>query len=245
MTTYADIPDTELDIDKPVKSSTAKQQRDNPLAIMEGDPTAVAAGKGVNIDFDEGAGSQTAIKTDEIDTQKILVPDGFGSVKWSSERVGMFLIERKQIAGAVQNVTFSGLDGDADEVYKLIGRIIKPAGVAAYRFRPNGLTTNQSMGVTSNGTFALFGTLDFLTAVIAAGNIISFECLIHARETVEATGMDRQFIGKAMESGSALQVNDFGGVWGGAGNITSLLVSSSIASGIGIGSTFELFKLVQ
>ena len=210
MSTYDAIPDSEIDIDKSVKSSTGKKFRDNPEAITQGDPTALAAGEGVAIDFDFGSGPQTAVITDETDQTKVLAPDGAGGVEWSSAfKPGLIFIERKEVASAVQNVIFSGLDGDTDEVYKIIGRIIKPFGVVTYRFRPNGVTTNQSIGVTSNGSFSTTTPLDFLVAAITDGNNISFECLIHARAAVQSQAMDRTFLGKAMESAgpSVIKVN--------------------------------------
>jgi hypothetical protein len=44
MTTYITITDPETDPDAPLTSELAKKWRDNPLAMFEGDATAVAAG---------------------------------------------------------------------------------------------------------------------------------------------------------------------------------------------------------
>ena len=78
MTTYAAIPDAEIDPNKPALSSTMVKMRDNPLAVVQGDPTAIAAGLGVYVD----KSGQMALLTDETDTDKVLTPDGAGSARW-------------------------------------------------------------------------------------------------------------------------------------------------------------------
>ncbi len=249
MATYDAIPGTEIAVDEAVKSTTATKLRDNPLAVAQGDPTALAAGEGVAIDFDFGGGSQTAPITDEASKGKVLGPDGAGSVVWVS---GKTLVERKEISAAVASVTFSGLDGDIDEVYQLIGRIMKaPAGVAQYSLRPNGVTANLAGATVTNGGAAVQAArVDMIVATgTNAGILVSLEALIHARETVQSTAMARMFQGKAVEgdpTASLLNsVTDFGGMWDGTGNMTSLVIFSSLALGIGVGSTFELFRLGQ
>lgn len=247
MAVYDIIPNSEVDIDKPVKSSTAKKFRDNPLAVTQGDPTALAAGEGVAIDFDFGSGPQTAIITDETDTDKSLTPDGAGGAKWTAGVSGMVLVERKEIVAAVTDVTFSGLDGDTDEVYKLIGRIVT-TGIAVYTVRPNNLTTNQAGRINENGGTATSADIRIILAN-ALINAVMFEMLIHAREVVQTVTIPRVFTGSALTIDGAPNaiplLNQFGAMWDGGGNITSLVIHSSIASLIGIGSTFELFKLSQ
>lgn len=245
MTIYGNIPNAELAIDAAAKSSTWTKQRDNPLAIFEGDPTALAAGKGLAI---EKAG-QTAVITDDNDQDKVLTPDGAGGAKWSAGVSGMILVERKEIAAAVASVTFAGLDGDVDEVYKLIARINKaPAPAATFSLQPNGLATNQGISKVINGAAAVAtGGLPLITTA-AFATFVTFECLIHAREVVQAITMPRTFNGKVTEINTGLntvpQMIDFGGMWDGAGNMVSLDIVGN-ANSIGIGSTFELFKLVQ
>ena len=249
MTAFDEITNAELAIDAAAKSSTASKFRDNPEAIMEGDPTAVSAGKGVAIDVDPGGGSQTAIITDVTDATKVLRPDGAGSVAWG-DALGWTLIERKQISVAVATVDFTGLDGDTDEVYKLHGRIRKtPAGSSTFSLRPNGLTTDLAGAVVVNGAAAVTAALiNFVTTGANAAIEVSFEVLIHARETIEALSQARMFQGKAAEGdplASAFRLIDFGGMWDGVGNLVNLEIDSTLASGIGLGSTFELFKAAQ
>ncbi len=245
MTAFDAIPNAEIDIDAPVKSSTASKLRDNPESIMEGDATALAAGKGV---FVEKSG-QTALITDETDTKLVLRPGGAGSAAWGAA-LGWTLVERKEIAAAVTTVSFTGLDGNTDEVYKLIGRIVKPTiGISTYSFRPNGVVTNQSMGRVINGAaVAVAANLDFFVNTSDIESV-SFECLIHARDTVQSIAIPRSFIGKVMSYSKVgnifKNVEDFGGAWDTTANMTSLDINSSVALKIGIGSTFELFKAAQ
>lgn len=58
MTTYSDIANTEVDADSPLTADLGGKFRDNPLAILEGDSTAISAGKTVFgvWTIDDGAG---------------------------------------------------------------------------------------------------------------------------------------------------------------------------------------------
>lgn len=250
MATYDAIPGAEIAIDEAVKSSTTTKLRDNPLAVTQGDATALAAGEGVAIDNDFGGGSQTAIVTDETDDKLVCSPDGAGQAQWSPSP-GWTLVEKKEIAAAVATVSFTGLDGDTDEVYRLIARIRKtPAGNATYSLRPNGLTTNLAGSTVTNGAAAVTAALlNLVTTGANAAIQVSTEIMIHAKETVQFLSQARMFQGKTIEGdplGSALNaVVDMGGMWDGTGNMTSLDIDSTLASGIGVGSTFELFKLRQ
>lgn len=249
MSVYADIPNAEVDIDKAVKSSTAKKFRDNPLAALEGDPTAKAAGVGLFIEKDPGAGLQTGILTDDNDVDKVLTPDGAGGAKWSSGVSGMVLVERKEIAAAVTVVTFAGLDGDADEIYKLVARI--NAVSATYSLRPNGLVTNQAFRRNENAVSSSGVGMPIVQVGIGIEQLM-FTLEFHARDIVLATNMGRMVLGQAMSANTAgigsptvPILNQFGHLWTGAGNVTTLDVISSVANGIGIGSTLNLYKLTQ
>lgn len=251
MATFDAIPNTELDIDKAVKSSTAKKFRDNPIAALEGDATAQAAGAGLFIEKDPGGGPQTGIITDETDIKKVLTPDGAGNAKWSPDfKPALILVERKEIAVAVSTVTFSSLDGNTDEVYKLIGRIENnvTANTPIFRLRPNGLSTDQNARNIINGVSSVIGQLQFIVGQ-GSNNDYSFEMIIHAKETVGAITMLRSFFGKSIEypqaAAAVASIQDFGMVWRGAGNLISLDIHADISTEIQPGSTFELFKFAQ
>lgn len=80
MTTWSEIFNSEVDPDSPFTTSLATRYRDNPEAIMEGDATALSAGRGVAIE----KSSQTAVITDTTNTTRFLRPDGSGSVEFAA-----------------------------------------------------------------------------------------------------------------------------------------------------------------
>ncbi len=246
MAVYGDIPNPEIDIDEAVKSSTAKKFRDNPLAVTQGDPTAKAAGEGVAIEFDFGAGSQTSIITDELNTDKSLTPDGAGGAKWTSGVSGMILVERKEIAVAVTRVDFLGLNGNVDEVYRLVARINKPISATTDLIMTvNGGVNLDGTRMTENGVTRT-DTIGRFHAPQAVASAIQIDMLIHARQVVQALNIPRMFQGKVTENqGVAIfMVNDFAIVDLALGNYTSIELGGPVG-GIGVGSTFELFKLSQ
>lgn len=74
MATYQAIPDASLDPESPVDAELMFRLRDNPLAILDGDASATAAGLRVNLD---------AAKTAQTSTSKVLRPNGAGLVTWA------------------------------------------------------------------------------------------------------------------------------------------------------------------
>jgi hypothetical protein len=82
---YSPISDSEIAVDKPLTASLVARMRDNPLAMLKGSPSARAAGLGVFVQKDIGAGNQNGIQTDNLDTTAVLRPDGAGGVVWSSD----------------------------------------------------------------------------------------------------------------------------------------------------------------
>lgn len=83
---YTVINASEVDADSPLTASLAFRWTYNPISIMQGSPTARAAGLGVWIAKSPGGvdPAQTAILTDAVDPSLRLAPDGAGSVAWSS-----------------------------------------------------------------------------------------------------------------------------------------------------------------
>ena len=90
MTTYAVILDSEIDPESPMTTSLWFRTRDNPLAIFEGDATAIAASKALAIEYDSGSGTQTGIITDVTDQTLSLKPDGSGGAIWGPGAAGQF-----------------------------------------------------------------------------------------------------------------------------------------------------------
>lgn len=87
---YTEITAAEVDADSPLTAALAYRWTFNPLSIMQGSPTARAAGLGVWIqkspagDPFPAVDAQTGILTDATDTSLRLAPDGSGSVVWAS-----------------------------------------------------------------------------------------------------------------------------------------------------------------
>lgn len=90
MTTYAVILDSEVDPESPMTTSLWFRSRDNPLAIFEGDATAIAASKALAIEYDSGSGTQTGIITDVTDQTLSLRPDGAGGAEWGAGGIGQY-----------------------------------------------------------------------------------------------------------------------------------------------------------
>lgn len=197
-----------------------------------------------NSDIDPGSPLTTGLMTALRDNDDFLL----------TQVAGQILVEKKEITGDVTSVTFSGLDGDTDEVYKLFGKIIIDGGTFDIDLEPNNLTASQS-GVlwraASNGT-TLASSLSRLMLVradsISAGQEeLSFEATLFARKTVNSVVQDRTFHSIARSKfGSNEAVQTMACKWADTStNITSLVINAGEASGIRDGSTIALYKMRQ
>jgi hypothetical protein len=83
---YAPINDNEIESGDPITVSLGLRWAKNYLSVIQGSPSARAAGLGVWIAKTPGVGDpeQTGILTDATDTSLRLAPDGAGSVVWSA-----------------------------------------------------------------------------------------------------------------------------------------------------------------
>ena len=82
---YVGIADTEVDAGSPTTTSLGTRWRDDPIAGMQGDPDAKTAASTVWLGVDRSGGStQYGAITDETSLQKVLKPDGSGSVVWGT-----------------------------------------------------------------------------------------------------------------------------------------------------------------
>ena len=157
-------------------------------------------------------------------------------------------VEQIVVAGsAVQNVTFSSLDGDTDKFYRMIASFIhgdvpnalivtiEPNSAAATGFTAGKL-------VNSSGTLQGFHQAGLGLAGAATMERISWEMLIHAE-----SGRDRVFKTHLVfydDPLTELQLElDQTGVWDEAvTNLTSIRIETDDVSGIGVGSVFTLWK---
>jgi hypothetical protein len=169
-------------------------------------------------------------------------PAGFGAAG------ALALVENHDFAAAATSFTFSGLDGDTDEVYLLAYRIIKAgAGTMQVDLRPNGVTTGQETRNAYNGTGGA-GNNNSTTLRITengsanAGDIYSGWVWIDAKSGVIRT--IRASYSMALSGGGGVYFLEAAGAWSDtAANITSIDVVSTLATGIGIGSYLRLYKL--
>jgi hypothetical protein len=83
---YAPINDNEIESGDPITVSLGLRWAKNYLSVIQGSPSARAAGLGVWIAKTPGVGDpeQTGILTGETNTSLCLCPDGAGSVVWAS-----------------------------------------------------------------------------------------------------------------------------------------------------------------
>jgi len=158
------------------------------------------------------------------------------------------LIEDQTLSAPATTLTFSGLDGDDDEVYLLKYKIVK--GVVATvltTLRPNGATTNQASRRTYGGTAS--GNVNTTDIAIggngsaATDDVEVGECWIDAK-----TGTKRSFHGQWSQINGAgptdlLWIISSSAWTDTAANITSLDVVSDQANGLGAGSYFRLYRL--
>lgn len=161
---------------------------------------------------------------------------------------GFELIENRIITVASTSETFSDLNGDDDGLYLFKGSIINPtAGLSVYDLRPNGLTTNLSMGVidvvASSGVQSSVGLASWFAGFAAAAGETRFSIEIEASKLIAATARRRFMQGIIFGNGSYRAGS---GQWNEtATNLTSLDVVASAALSIGVGSILRLFREVR
>ena len=164
---------------------------------------------------------------------------------------GLTLVEHKTITGNTTTVTFSGLDGNTDGVYRLIAKILNNSGgTPFYKIAPNGATTNIiGQQLYGSGASPSASGQAFLTIGFANANAKWFRASIDidARKNPNSIASPMTYSGTFFNFDGT---NPFAGTVGGewtetSTNITTLDVVSSIASGIGDGSELWLYKYEQ
>jgi len=182
--------------------------------------------------------------TDPFRRSSSSVPGGSGG--------GLILIEKKTITSASTSVTFSGLNGDTDEVYFMMGRIIVPATGSNpwITWQPNGITSNQTSYrafSTDIGGYAKDSRSDLHIVNIAVGTTVNFRMDIYAKKNPHSVSVEREYQGSFWAwYGSDNALGTFGGRWNESStNITSIVINSDVASKLGDGTTLALYKYAQ
>ena len=234
------IPLSDVDPDSPLTSSLLDSLRlndQNLFAQLVGDPVASPTFTPAAEHDHDGVNSKTVTGADFI------------------------LVERKELSADALSVTFTGLDGDTDEVYRIVGRIDGAVSATArdlvLRINADATQANydgahlkyDGGSVTSNTHSAAGGiTTAGMLIFPALDNTIelTFEGILHARRTVQTVTLARQWIWKATDGAAST------GYMGGtayspsASNLTSIFIGvDGGAAQLGKGSTIELFKLRQ
>ena len=178
--------------------------------------------------------------------------DGVNSKKVSG--ANLVLIERKEIAADTTQVDFTGLAGEADEIYVLMGRIRSTiSGASGVLFEPNALTANQStIAVVSDGTtLSTASSSDMRIGTMNSANtpkMLSFQCYFFARRTIQTLTSKRQFISFAAFMPDSVQPNELQlqyGFWDDNTTIVTSIRIRMITNALGKGSSIALFKVLQ
>ncbi len=155
------------------------------------------------------------------------------------------LLERKEVSGsAVQSLTFSGLNGNTDGFYMIIGHVINDdASTTIVTLEPNGLATNQDYerAILNAGVWSLGTGTTMEIARCATGQHNIFQCRFYP-----ATGQSRPYFVQGVRrqaSGDHRAINYWGGWEETSTNVTSIDIQSDVASGIGIGTVICLYRL--
>lgn len=160
--------------------------------------------------------------------------------------MGAQLLERKTVTGsAVEEVEFTGLDGDEDRIYHLICMIKNADTVArTYYLRPNdvGGTDTDSSRIRWDGTDHDTSESTYLRICSAsAGEWMLADVLLYAK-----SGQPRMMraIEAYEESGDGRGAVHCG-VWEDtSANITSLVINGSAAGTIAVGSELSLYRML-
>lgn len=158
-------------------------------------------------------------------------------------------IYENELTVAATSVTISGLDGNTDVMYRLQVRQVGGAATNTIGVRPNndsaanyGYQGVDGVGATAEAVRNTSQTSLLIGYSGTALNSLSWkELFLYAK-----SGYIRTSISTAASeiSGTTItEIDLLGGCWNNtADNITSMVVFTSVASGLGIGTFIELWK---
>lgn len=168
-------------------------------------------------------------------------------------------IDTITVAGAAAtSVTFSNagngsqlwdINGNTDEIYVCFYEIIQAvAGTCTFTLKPNNLATNQDVEVA--GSVAGVGLAAEVTVFHLGGGVTDSEgssgwFFFFAKDNdVPRYYQSQHSVYQTAPGNLTNSHTTRGGLWfDTTNNVTSLVILSSIASGIGIGSKLKLFRL--
>jgi hypothetical protein len=169
---------------------------------------------------------------------------GFGSPVSPGQ---LDLIEHQEVSGAaVTTVTFSSLSGDSDCWYYVACRILMNGAAGDMEIRPNSISANQDrVTMTFDGTAGSHGGgADLRIAQPTASSVTFAEMLLCAASGLERGGVVLSVRETASGAGGVEDASVSAAIWNDlTTNVTTLVVNSQTASGIGIGSSFSLYRV--
>ena len=156
------------------------------------------------------------------------------------------------LTAIAQEYTMSGLDGDAEGGYYILGMLYLNGAASSYALRTNGLTTNQKGAYTSKdlapATNVQVATLQFTAAdALTAPAWMDFECRVtQARRSIGGVASYRTFKVWASVHSAAAGADtyryEFSGSWRETStNLTSLSVFASGGSYLLAGSQMIVY----
>lgn len=191
-----------------------------------------------------------ALNGDFGTTGQVPTSSGGGAMTWTTPGGGaLTLIQKQTVTSTQTTITFSGLDGNTDEVYLLHFRIIGAGSAATCALRPNGATTNLTIARVYNGGSDTGSAEWVMTSNVQTSDTAWGDITIFAKDNPNSVATKRTMVGQVGQttgggSSAALIVNE-AGIWNETStNITSFDITCG-TSNIGSGSTFALYKYAQ
>ena len=122
---------------------------------------------------------------------------------------GLTLVENKTVDSGAATITFSGLDGDTDIKYRMIGNCLVTTNPSNLALNPNGLATNlirSGLRINSGGTGNLNSTDWTLNGDTLGATQCCFAVDIFATKLIGAQALRRYFVGNSVCLNSSNQV---------------------------------------
>jgi hypothetical protein len=145
------------------------------------------------------------------------------------------------VASATISTLSSGaaISGDTDGAYRIWGYIINNSGGApVYTIRPNGVSANQ-VGQHTNVDTAVNATQRTDLTIATTGTTGATEPIFFEALLTSKSGVYRQWLCRARWKGTLYQIDLNHGEWQDTATvISSLVINSSVAAGVGAGSKF-------
>lgn len=150
------------------------------------------------------------------------------------------------LSSAATSITISNLDGDSDEEYRLIIRVIGGTNAASTELRPNNDSGSnygyQYLLGQDTAISAVRGTLSyFFLSYTSPSELALIDIILHAKRDYVRTLL--QTVPYTISGTTISNLMEIGQSWNNTSdNITSLVILASASNGLGIGTSIELYK---